>query len=172
MNDPEDPFFIDPSVRPSTDHIFTIQAPYGHTHGITPPPEDFDTLLRETYPLGYHVTDPPTPPRTEGVSSPSARSSLSGRSPSSKADLYATHGRLSPDTTYPTSPASDAAALDETGHGTVHEVEDADESTLAEVVEDFDAVFFLADVEAAVLLEISRFFHRAGGEEYWRQPAA
>jgi hypothetical protein len=92
------------NVRP-TESIYPVQAPYGDIHGLTPPPEDFEELFRESNSLVYSKPfdpskEPPTPPRTEAVSSP-ARSSLSGGSPPGKL------GRPSPETS-PTSPASDA----------------------------------------------------------------
>lgn len=117
MTDSEVPFFTDSSVRPPTEHIYPIQTPYGDIHGLTPPPEDFDHLLGEIHSQGYHLTDPPTPPRTEGVSSPSSRSSLSGRSPSVKVDPYSVYDSLSPGTTNPTSPVSDAVMGKDMDHG-------------------------------------------------------
>lgn len=65
---------LDTYARPPTDAIYPVQSPYGDIHGLTPPPEDFDILVTETLNSNLKPFDlnaePPTPPRTEAVSSP------------------------------------------------------------------------------------------------------
>ncbi|KAI5777163.1 hypothetical protein EDC01DRAFT_428775 [Geopyxis carbonaria] len=69
----------DSYARLPTDAIYPVQSPYGDIHGLTPPPEDFDILATETLNSNLKPFDlnaePPTPPRTEAVSSPARSTS-------------------------------------------------------------------------------------------------
>lgn len=92
------------SVRPPTDSIYPVQAPYGdlQVQGLTPPPDEFgfDAILRDCqFPTQFNLPEPPTPPRTEAVSSPSRSSHSGGSSPSDE----------------PASPDSDAVMGDDLG---------------------------------------------------------
>jgi len=103
MNEDDDlSLFLESTSQ--TDSLFPLQTPYGDLNGVTPPPEDFEHLLRECQSLGLpkpysHSTVPPTPPKTEAVSSPARSSQSDGSSP-------AKLNRYSPETS-PSSPESD-----------------------------------------------------------------
>ena len=119
MNDDEDlslALFLKPSSppRPSpTKSIYPVQTPYANFSGFTPPPDDADFLFKQcrspaSYP--HSLADPPTPPRTEVVSSParSSRSSASSSPPESESSSRHTS---------PSSLDGDALMGDAVGYG-------------------------------------------------------
>lgn len=101
MNDDEDlslALFLKPTppLPSPTESIYPVQTPYAEISGLTPPPDDPDLLFKlcrsppaaaqaaqaAPGPFRPSLADPPTPPRTEAVSTPSRSSrSSAGSSP-------------------------------------------------------------------------------------------